>query len=202
MSSHRARSSERARTLAQFDAFNLNVRVFEDTSDVPSSANNRANGEHILDWTVDERADLLFVEDDIDLAPDFPAALEAARALGEPVTFWLDDARIHPAWIERGLHLMPTTFGWRGSQALFIPFERTQKAVRHPQFGNGQPPPIDGFLKHAGALTGLRVALPNPVEHRSPASLVDAARPVRKSLTFGMSAFGDWGEHGTRVHAD
>lgn len=192
MSSHASRASERARTIPQFRALGLHVNEFIDHNRNPTSSGNRANGEHVLAWASVNNADLLFVEDDIDLASDFPEALEAARELDEPVTFWLDDPKLHPAWVQRGLYRMPSTFGWRGSQALYLPLSSVRRAVLARSFRDGLPPPIDIFLKHTGALTNLHVALPNPVEHRSPASVVDPERPVRKSLSFGMPAFGDW----------
>jgi hypothetical protein len=192
MSTHRSRSLECARTLAQLDRMGVWPTVFVDDNPSPNSAGNRRNGERVLTWARSLDADLLFLEDDIDVAPDFPAALAAAREVDAPVTFWLDQPHQHPEWDRVGFYPLASTLGWRGSQALLLPLSRVQRACGARAFGDGLPPPIDIFLKHTGALDGLLVALPNPVQHRSPASVVDPRRPVRVSPTFGLPRVGDW----------
>lgn len=199
----RQRQAERALTLQQFDDFGLPVTVFEDACDPPSPAGNRRNGERVLAWAAKHKSDLLFVEDDIDLAGDFPRALWAARMMGGPVTFWIERARHHPSgWADATpASVPPVTFapipvmhGWYGTQCILLPLESVQVAMESREFGNGLSPPIDIFLRRAGALAGLRIALPNPVQHRSPVTLTNPSRPRRVSRTFHLPRVGSWEE--------
>lgn len=182
-----------------FDRVGLTVRVFEDACEHANSAGNRRNGERVLSWALEHQADLLFVEDDIDLAPDFSAALVAARGLGAPVTFWLDLPQNQPAWDGVGFYRVTNMHGWRGSQALLLPLACIERAARAPSFGDGKPPPTDIFLKSCGALANLHAAMPNPVQHRSPPCVVDPTRPVRMSPTFGLPRVGDWSARGENL---
>jgi hypothetical protein len=208
MISCRQRQEERAITLAGFDRAGLRARVFESACDPPSAAANRANGERVLTWAAQDGVDLLFVEDDIDLAPDFVVALAAARDLDAPVTFWLESQRQHPtAWLNATPGAPPTAefattdsmIGWYGTQCVLLPFARVQVALAHRDFGNGRSPPIDIFLRRSGALDGLRIAFPNPVEHRSPPTLVNQKRPRRVSRTFNLPRVGSWEEAAWRA---
>jgi hypothetical protein len=202
------RASERARTLRQFEDFGLPVRTFEDACDPPSPAGNRRNGERVLAWAAEKATDLLFVEDDIDLAADFPRALWAARMLGGPVTFWIERERHHPSgWLDAtdatvppaAFAPIPVMHGWYGTQCVLLPLESVLVAVGSREFGNGRSPPIDIFLRRAGALEGLRIALPNPVEHRSPVTLSNPKRPRRVSRTYHLPRVGTWEEAAWRA---
>lgn len=78
------RHAARALTLPQLRAAGLEPRAFlDDCTPRPErpEIGNKWIGAEALRWAGGE--DVLIVEDDIDLAPDFPAALELARATGE-----------------------------------------------------------------------------------------------------------------------
>lgn len=202
------RAEERAKTLRQFGDFGLPVRVFEGACHPPSAAGNRKNGERVLAWAAETASDLLFVEDDIDLAADFPSALWAARMLGGPVTFWIERERHHPLewWDATDATVPPVAFvpipvmhGWYGTQCVLLPLESVLVALEAREFGNGRSPPIDIFLRRAGALEGLRIAFPNPVDHRSPMTLTNQKRPRRVSRTYHLPRVGSWEEAAWRA---
>jgi len=196
------RREERARTLAQFERHGLDVTVFLDPAPIPSPAANRSNAERAIHAAVNADSDLLLVEDDIDLASDFPLALIAARGRG-PVTFWLDKPHTHPpAWerVIEGGGTQPVGFypvrrfkgSWYGSQCLLLPLEVLRALQRAPHFGVPTGNPFDRWVREQ--LEGLMVALPNPVQHRSPPAVVDPNRKRRISPTYHMRRDGAWEE--------
>jgi hypothetical protein len=200
------REAERETTLAQFHAIDLSVRVSVQECSPPASWKNRRNAERVFGMARDAGADLLFIEDDIDLASDFPAALAAARGAREVITFFLYRRENHPpTWLEGmtppvGFYPVPTLHAWAGTQCMLVPHGTVERVLAHPDAGNGQPPPMDVFLKKHGFLAGMRAALPNPVEHRNPVTLVDARRWEKanarglstRSLTFSLPRDGSW----------
>lgn len=200
----RERAEERARTLEQFEELEFAVHVFEDTHPVASPDRNRWNVERVILAAIEQQTDLLLVEDDIDLAPDFPRALERARLTGEIVTFWLENPVTHPTPYGKLLRehnpAAPVGFyrvdrmkdSWYGTQAVLLPLWVLRALVDRPLFGvpNGQP--FDRWLRDQ--VKRVLVALPNPVQHRSPPSVVNPNRRRRISPTYGMRRAGKWEE--------
>lgn len=197
-----ARADERQKTLEQFEQLGLDVVVLVDQGDRPSCDNNRRNAERAVKLALEAECDLLLVEDDIDLAPDFVPALAAARRTGEVTTFWLEKAVNHPPAYRRlidegglapvGLHLVADmqTF-WYGTQAIFIPFEVVRTLVDRPFFGVPNGLPFDRWLREQ--VWRILVALPNPVQHRNAPTLVEERR-VRISPTYHLPRVGRWEE--------
>lgn len=126
-------------------------------------------------------ADLLFCEDDIDLAPDFPRFLELARRERRVTYFYLHDVGHYMAHrygvplthaiqrgdpIRAGLYELKTARNLSGSQCIYLPLEALQAAPVHV-FAAGNRP-MDIWLSqwlHDDGITPL-VALPHPVQHR------------------------------------
>lgn len=189
-------------TLPQVEAAGLEPVVFMDEGQ-PLPARNRANFERAVARAFDDGTDLLLFEDDVDLSLDFAAALEAARAFGEPVVFWLSKEHNHPAsWVgaikfgldapPAGLYPVRRLNLWFGTQAILLPFAWVERVRADAAFGVPDGLPFDRWLRDR--LTRLLVALPNPVQHRSPTTLVDPTRVARISPTFHLPRHADdWG---------
>lgn len=200
MLTHESRVSERAVTVPQFEALGLTVTPFIGVGQ-PSPIANGLNGMSILTAAHDQDSDVLIVEDDVDLSPDFPEALTAARRHGRPVTFWLCKPHNHSAAWRKAINgdAPPPTSGfypverlpsWFGSQALYLPAEVVRAAVDAPMFGSPNTS-LDYWLRD-NVLRILWAALPNPVQHRNAATLVDPNRVPRISPTFHMERRNPW----------
>lgn len=200
MLTHESRASERHKTTQRFQRLGIPITPFIGTG-APSHIANGHNGMRIITAALEARADLLILEDDIDPSPDFPQALAAARELGEAVTFWLCKPYAHPpAWqkaIDGTTPPPPTGFyrvlrlpQWFGTQAILLPHAVVQRAAASPLFGAPNDS-FDHWLRDH-VLRELFAALPNPVQHRTPTSLVDPRRVPRISPTTHMERRGAW----------
>lgn len=158
----------------------------------PAPWKNRANFERVVTAAVNADADLLAFEDDVDVASDFPAALHCARALAQPTVFWLCKPHNHPIrWAQTinlgdeaplaGLYPVRRMNLWFGTQAIYLPRDLIRALASDVTFGVPDGKPFDRWLRDR--LTRLWVAPPNPVQHRSPATLVDSTRVPRISPT-------------------
>jgi len=166
--------------------------------------NNKANARRVILDTADRGRDLLFCEDDIDLAPDFPAALMAAMRTGQTVTFWLHKAQNHPALVRDlvenggngvrpGFYRVVDQPHWFGTQCVYLPAKMVRRCARMPTLHHDSGEPFDSWVRHH--IPNLRVALPNPVQHRSPPDLVTGGkRSTRVSPTFHVHRLGSWEE--------
>lgn len=164
--------------------------------DPPSPTDNRGKAETAVRMALDAGADLLFCEDDIDLATDFPAALRAARHADQAVTFYLEKPYTHPPVYERmWMRNKPAPVGfypvrrfkgsWYGAQCILLPLEVLRTLV----FGVNPGNPVDHWLR--AHLTRMLVALPNPAQHRNAPTLVEE-RKTRISPTFHLPREGRW----------
>lgn len=168
--------------------------------DPPSGTENRWNAERCVRLALERREDLLLLEDDIDVAPDFLEALEAARRLAVPVTFWLQKLHNHPTRFHtyRGAPIACTfeavrrvTASWYGTQAILLPLELLAVLAVDETFGDGVGSlPFDQWLRPR--LPRLHVALPNPVQHRNPPNVRGHDRKHRVSLTYDAPRVGSW----------
>jgi len=183
----------------------LSPTIYIDEALVPSPSANRANAERPIRDALDAGMDLLLCEDDIDLATDFVPALEAARETGWPVTFWLEKQWTHPEhyWPliapkggvptvgPVGIHKVRRfKESWYGSQCVLLPFPVLERLAQASTFGVATGDPIDRWLK--AHLPSMLVALPNPVQHRSPPTVVPDTRHARISPTFHLAREGRW----------
>lgn len=193
------RRSDLARTLPQLQSAGLHPVVFADGCAPPSREDNRGKAEKAARMAIDQHADLLFCEDDIDLANDFPQALHEARHADQAVTFYLEKPHTHPAEFERiwerakpkpirpGFHPVRRFKGsWYGAQCVYLP----HSVLSNLSFGVNPANPVDHWLR--ANLTRMLVALPNPVQHRNAPTLVNPDRKPRVSPTFHLAREGRW----------
>lgn len=204
MISCQQRAADRARTIPQFEAIGLSVTPFVDACDPPSTDKNKWNAERAVRAALEADCGLLLIEDDIDLAPDFMPALQAALRDGGVVTFWLEKPYLHPPEYQRiiarpdavkapvGLYPVSTFGRWYGTQCILIPHTELVAIAASPTFGVPTGAPFDRWVRQH--LRGMKVALPNPVQHRSPPTLVDPNRIPRISPTFHLQRDGRWEE--------
>lgn len=183
MISCQQRRAARDATVPQFEAVGVNVRVFLDACDPIGPEDNGPVALQAIRHAINRGGHALLVEDDIDLANDFPQALEAATAAadaGAIVYLFLIDR-----WDRMLLHygrelteeiLMGRAIQRRvispvspkmlyGTQCVllpevFLPIFEAQLVSR--------PEPADRALQRT--ITNhswpVRVVLPHPVQHR------------------------------------
>lgn len=172
----------------------------------PSSRENRAVFLRALRAGIVD--DVLFFEDDVIADGALPGWVEAARSQPDPVTFCLIRPANHSQSIKRLLRtnvriprqLLPVEniLKWYGTQAIYLPKRLVEAIVNDPDFfaphmfkGKVQWTGADIWLRENIPRLGftLRVAFPNPVQHRDAPKLVqkpgrDPNKP-RVSLTYG-----------------
>lgn len=180
----RQRSRARAETIPQLEAAGLNPVAFLSPCDEQQPAGGRGNAlvsSQALRAALESASDLLFCEDDIDLAPDFPRFLQMAQEARRVTYFYLHDVGHYMAHryglpmthaiqrgdpIRAGLYELKTARNLSGSQCIYLPLEALKAAPVHVfQAGNR---PMDIWLSqwlHSDGITPL-VALPHPVQHR------------------------------------
>ncbi len=199
------RESERALTLAQLAAVGISPRVLlPSLSESPCPATHGRMAWRLLRAALREHSDwpVLFVEDDVDFAPDLAEALgllifgQALTPIDVPVTLYLPGRRFYPSAVRRrlssgewgrsgALEVYPVVnlAHWYGSQALFLPASLASALIAEP------PPPegFDGILR--GYLLANRIPLlcivPNLAQHRSPPSVTSRRYQPHRSLAFG-----------------
>ena len=200
------REGERNQTLPQIQDLNPDVIL---TRGKPSQTLMRTGSRDALALAVDRGHDLLFLEDDIDVAPTFGRFLHAARELDRIVTFCLlADHHLHPkvrsvahnhhntspracppAFTRvRYLNGTDTRGWWYGTQAILVPHPDARLILER---WNETPGPFDKIIRqYANATRPLIAACPTPVQHRSPRSVVHENRGRRQSMTYGVPV--DW----------
>lgn len=196
-----ARHAAREATLPQLHAAGIHPTVILDDGDGQSG--NGAVGLRAVqharsantDWT-------LILEDDIDLAPDFPAFLTHAQSRDEAVTyFYLNDRpdrlkrllgdaaaesilRREPQ--RRRLHPARSYGGLFGTQCVLIPnsllpvIERSQ--ARHLDA-------FDGNVMRAAmsVRTPVLIAIPHPVQHRHDRTGREPDDRAKRSLSYPLA---------------
>lgn len=193
----KAREAARAETIPQLEAAGLTPRVFLSPCDESMPAGGRGNAlvsQEALQAALEASADLLFVEDDVDLAPDFPVFLELARTANQVTYLYLHDVGHYMAdryglsmahaiqrgeAIDAGLYPLKRQTELSGAQCIYIPHDALVRLPVH-LLGLGKIP-IDRWLSLHWVDRGIRplVALPHPVQHRQ--VRVARARPLAKS---------------------
>jgi len=176
--------------------------VYVDEATTRSSNANRMNAERLIREAVDLKVDLLSLEDDVNASSDFPDAVQAARRAETIVTFWLEKQWTHPIpWWQPikgrmenvpppGLHpVRKFPQSWYGAQAIYYPLARLRDLMNARDFGVPNGLPIDRWLRTV--IPNIRVALPNPIQHRSPPTVIEHRKP-RISPTFHMPRTGSW----------
>lgn len=178
------RSEAREQTIPQLEAAGLTPKVFLSPCDEEQPAGGRGNAmvsARAIRYALEANQDLLFCEDDIDLAPDFRRFLDLARTVGRVTYLYLHDVahymgkryglsithaiqRRDP--IEAGLYELLENRNLSGAQCVYLPLSFLKAAPVHVFEAGSRP--IDIWLSsvlHEERIKPL-VALPHPVQHR------------------------------------
>lgn len=195
------RHAARARTLPQLRAAGLEPRLFlDDCAPRPErpETGNKWIAAEALRWA--EGRDLLIVEDDIDPAPDFPAALELARASGGVAYLYVHDEpeRMRALYgakrAERLLSGKPTPLeatpartvtGLFGAQCVLVPARCVPLVLE--SIGRVRKA-VDAALQDAITRHRLSacVVTPHAVQHRHDRTCRTPESYPKRSLSFGV----------------
>jgi hypothetical protein len=201
------RTAGRALTIPQLTAAGYPPRVFLSPCDPAGPEGNLSVSLQAVEWAATMNAPMLFVEDDIDLAPDFPWHVQRAIELDAVTYLYLNDSpkrlRAHfgdqlahrilaGEQIDRREYEIQKRFALFGTQCVVIPQRLVPDMVgvlREPR--EGSPSPWDGRLHlwaKAHPEERVFVMMPHPVQHREDRTGRGPARHPMRSLSFGLAA--------------
>lgn len=197
------RSAARALTIPQLEAAGVRVTVLLDdcAEPVQTPPGNGPIGLKAIQHAIAQGwSSVLIVEDDIDLAPDFPIFLSAAIESGAAVYLYLNDRESRMRDIlgpeltksilarepqQRRLVKARRYAGLFGAQAVLLPAE-ILPTVERWQAAKGDS--FDGNILRA--LTHKQfptfVAIPHPVQHRHDRTARTEDDRVKRSLSFDL----------------
>jgi len=200
MISCQQRSHARSETIPQLQAVGIEPRVFLSPCDPPSQKSNGMVSGQALAWAAETGKDVLFVEDDIDLGPDFPWYLEHAP---DAVTYFYINEQVNgrmqklygPRLADDVLRgrplarrfLQPRTFiGLFGTQCVLIPKRFVAPLaleLTRPRMA------FDGHLPHFADHHAhpIFIAVPNPVQHRN-VNVARSDRPAKPKLSYSFNS--------------
>lgn len=203
MISCRQRREERERSIESLEAQGVTVTVAESPCDPASRRENRRVGCEALEAAPPGRG-VLFCEDDIRANGRLPAFLDMAASLDAAVVMCLlRDACLSPetqSEVASGRPMRPRlerirVRNWYGTQCVYLPRRVIDAALSHPTRSTPRPgltkwDGIDFLIRDVLLERGepLFVALPNPVQHTAPPSVVAGKPPARVSSTAGLRA--------------
>jgi len=198
MSSCEVREEDRARTLASLQRFGIHPRVFLSPCNPAGARLNRENGLRALTWT--QGNDALFLEDDIDLAPDFADFLDLARDFDHLTWLYINDnpanaIGLYGAWLWREIEnrkpippclVKPGSYnGLWGAQCVYIPERHVAGILAFDEpFAGAFDDLVKTYAEHAKI--PVRIALPSPVQHRHSRVGRAADDHPKRSLTFDL----------------
>ena len=193
------RRQERALSLASLAAVGVTPIVVESPCSPPCHQENRRVGVEALSLAAGD--DVLLFEDDVRANEHFPRFLGMARERDVPVTFCLLRDRClsvnarHRVRKARGklpaqLEAVDVT-KWYGTQAVYLPRRVVDRVLADPHthaMKNGRWDGFDFLVKDVLLDTRepLFVALPNPVQHTAPPSVVPGKPGQAQSFTYHM----------------
>lgn len=202
MISCRQRADERALSLASLAAQGVETLVVESPCAPACREENRRVGCEALEHA--PPGGVLFCEDDIRANGRLPHFLKMARNADVVTVFCLlRDACLSEttrAEIQTGAPMRPrleriTVRNWYGTQAVYLPRRVIDAVLAHPTRATPRPglttfDGIDFLIRDV--LLELRepvyAALPNPVQHTAPPSVVAGKGQARTSSTAGLRA--------------
>lgn len=193
------RAKELSRTRGEFKAQGFGVLTVDNPHNDgdPSGLKNRLNAVNTL--AAHQDSDVLLIEDDVTPNELLGPMLQLAQKASKPtIMCLLNNASLTPRMrddMQRGsaeCRLEPMSRaageGWYGSQAVFLPQWHVSAMLDDESFWTTKnSKPIDITLNKfwiANSIIPL-VAVPNPVQHRSPHTLT-TTRPPRLSLLFDV----------------
>lgn len=190
MVSCQSRRDVRERTLANLALVGVHPLVIESPCSPPSQHENRRVSLEAL--TAADGDDVLFLEDDVLALPTFPAFLAKAEAEGVVAVFcnmnnvWLDvrtQSELHQQSLVRPrLEQAKTTHRWWGTQAVYLPRDVVPLLLAF------EPRRLRAFDTLASeTFTTHQIpmffALPNPIQHAAPPSVVPGKAPPKRSTS-------------------
>lgn len=198
------RASNRRRTLAQFDALGLPVRVIESACNPAGDASMTLAADEAGRVALSEPGAWLFIEDDIDLAPDFAWHLDRALELDSITYLYFNDSHtrmrmqlgksladriMNQEPIQRGPVELLQRAALFGTQCVLIPERLKAKAhevMTRPQ-KNAEPPDsrLHTWLR-ADRTERVFTMLPHPVQHRQDRTGREWTPRVMRSLSYGV----------------
>lgn len=209
------RREERARSLESLAAQGVSVTVAESPCDPPCRQENRRIGIEALSLAP-ATGGVLFCEDDIRATGRLPAFARLATQQDVVVVMCLLRDTIlcetTQAEIRTGAPMRPrielaAARNWYGTQCVYLPRRVIDACLNHPLRDKPRPglATFDGFdflVRDVLVELGepLFVALPNPVQHTAPPSVVAGKGQARASSTadrradrpMNMATFDDW----------
>lgn len=215
MISCRQRWEERERSLASLAAQGVSVTVIESPCEPASRRENRRVGCEALEAAPPGEG-VLFCEDDIRANGRLPAFLRLAVERDVTVVMCLlRDAclnEVTQAEVRAGQPMRPRlerirVRNWYGTQCVYLPRRVVDAVLSHPTRAKPRPglstfDGIDFLIRDVLLELGepLFVALPNPVQHTAPPSVVAGKGQARTSSTanlradrpMSMATFDDW----------
>lgn len=208
MISCQQRGDERAKTLSQLEA--LGITGWQDIADAapntpalvigscdpPTPRDNRRQALLGLELAAKAGVSALMFEDDIDIHADLLTWLECAYYLDDVMSFCAWNENNHPLRVARAaerrerietqvVDAINLDKFW-GSQCLYIPARLVGALLKRGNDGNDEP--FDIFLGKACKQLNepIKIAVPNPVQHRRASTLVDSNRNTKPSLTYDL----------------
>lgn len=167
-----------------------------DACNPPSAQNNRRQALLGLELAARQGVAALLFEDDIEASEDLLTWLELARYLDSVMSFCAWNASNHPPEVAaaagRAERLSTQVVDavqlerfW-GTQCVYIPARLVPKLLEADKPGDTDS--FDRFLGKTCQALGepIKLAIPNPVQHRQVPALVDTTRSPQPSLTFGL----------------
>lgn len=197
------RHEARALTIPQLEAAGYPPTVFLSPCNPAGARGNAAVTRRALIHAKETGGHLLFCEDDIDLAPDFPLFVQMAAAVPDRITYlYIHDTpeRMHKIYglalnrhiqskrpLARGLYPTVNTVDLMGGQCVFIPKPVLDRINPDQLIGKGIP--CDHFfaaiVRHE--TPGALIALPHPVQHRHDRTArTPSDNPNKRSMSFDL----------------
>lgn len=181
--SHASRSEIRAETLRHLSKVGIYPSIMLDSSNPPKGTRRLGK----LALTYARGQNLLILEDDIRVITDFPLWLNKAEKLGKIVTFCLMETEFYRRKDnDPGFYPVYNPERWYGTQAILIPGKLHPYILeRYDSTRLDQPfdLTLGGIARDKPDLFEIYAAIPNPVQHICPPSLIEK-RSFRQSKDF------------------
>ncbi len=211
MVSCQQRTTARRLTIPQLKAIGITPRLFLDDCVLTKEKTELGNkwiGQKAIAWALETHPTkpVLFLEDDIDLAPDFPRALADAITTGVTTYFYINEMNPHDSKTKQRIanlygpqladsitarQPLPvravraiTYAGLYGTQAVLLPANVARLVV--DQYVGEVRKAIDAAVQKCLTLEGLpvNVIVPNVVQHRHDRTAREPERFMKRSLSF------------------
>ncbi|MDR9391961.1 MAG: hypothetical protein RI554_08020 [Trueperaceae bacterium] len=203
---HATRTASLERTLQSVRDANLRVDVVTTQARGASNALNRTNAVAALSQAFNGNA-VLMLEDDVLLSPYARAWIEHLEThVRDVTTLYAPVGKFYPTTVREfvdfrkpvprhlhGVHPLERLRGWYGAQAVWIPAPWVESILATPDFRREERDPLGPWdhalrkhlLQHDA---GMRVVVPNVVQHQAPPSVVNRSGPRHTTPIFDAAA--------------